>query len=575
MPTGKPTKSKPCKICNELFIPDTPSQKICHKDHVVQCPICGKDIVWNSTSAIVPCSKECRRIKTKQDNIEKYGVAHPMKLKSVQDKHKATMLDKYGVESPLQSEELKQKAKDTNRQKFGSDWALSNETVRTKSRNTMINKYGAKTTLESQELKCKVHDTVVKKYGNDNPMQSEEIKNKVRATNISKYGVDNPMKCQRISNKVSSTRNIKLQTDWKDLVLSKCQSTWIENLGVDNPSKSPVILDKITSTFMKKYGVKRAVNVPEFRQKMIDTMIDRYGVPYYIQSENASLHTGKIPIINKKKFAERLDSLNIPYQMEFPIESKSYDFRILNTNILIEIDPTYTHNIIGNHWNRNGISNNYHLNKTQIAEDNGYRCIHVFDWDDIDKIVDLINPNIQSIYARNTQVYVLNRKTTNDFLNKYHIQRSCKGQTLCLGLVYQDELVEVMTFGRSRYDKIHDVELLRLCTHSRYRVIGGASKLFKYATKYYGLSNIISYCDLSKFTGNVYSQLGMKLIRKSPPQEIWSKGNQKITANLLRQRGYDQLFNTNYGKGTSNDQLMIENGWLPVFDCGQSVYEWK
>jgi hypothetical protein len=224
--------------------------------------------------------------------------------------------------------------------------------------------------------------------------------------------------------------------------------------------------------------------------------------------------------------------------MEFPIESKSYDFRILNTNILIEIDPTYTHNIIGNHWNRNGISNNYHLNKTQIAEDNGYRCIHVFDWDDIDKIVDLINPNIQSIYARNTQVYVLNRKTTNDFLNKYHIQRSCKGQTLCLGLVYQDELVEVMTFGRSRY-------------------------------------NIISYCDLSKFTGNVYSQLGMKLIRKSPPQEIWSKGNQKITANLLRQRGYDQLFNTNYGKGTSNDQLMIENGWLPVFDCGQSVYEWK
>ena len=67
----------------------------------------------------------------------------------------------------------------------------------------------------------------------------------------------------------------------------------------------------------------------------------------------------------------------------------------------------------------------------------------------------------------------------------------------------------------------------------------------------------------------------MHLIRTTPPQEIWSRGNQKITANLLRQRGYDQLFKTDYGKGTSNEQLMIENGWLPVYDCGQAVYEFK
>jgi hypothetical protein len=58
----------------------------------------------------------------------------------------------------------------------------------------------------------------------------------------------------------------------------------------------------------------------------------------------------------------------------------------------------------------------------------------------------------------------------------------------------------------------------------------------------------------------------------TPPQEIWSKGSQKITANLLRAHGYDQLFGTNYGKGTSNEELMLQNGWLPVYDCGQRVY---
>ena len=34
-------------------------------------------------------------------------------------------------------------------------------------------------------------------------------------------------------------------------------------------------------------------------------------------------------------------------------------------------------------------------------------------------------------------------------------------------------------------------------------------------------------------------------------------------------------FGTNYGKGTSNEQLMLDNGWLPVYDCGQAVYEFR
>lgn len=129
-----------------------------------------------------------------------------------------------------------------------------------------------------------------------------------------------------------------------------------------------------------------------------------------------------------------------------------------------------------------------------------------------------------------------------------------------------------MTFGRPRYNNNYDIELLRMCSKPGYRIIGGASKLFKYATHSWELSDIISYCDLSKFDGEVYTQLGMKFSYNSPPQEIWSKDQKKITANLLRQRGYDQLFNTTYGKGTSNEQLMVEHGWLPVYDCGQAVY---
>ena len=67
----------------------------------------------------------------------------------------------------------------------------------------------------------------------------------------------------------------------------------------------------------------------------------------------------------------------------------------------------------------------------------------------------------------------------------------------------------------------------------------------------------------------------MKLEYTTDPAKVWSRGAEKITDNLLRQRGYDQLFKTSYGKGSSNEELMIRSGWLPVYDCGQSVYSYK
>ena len=130
------------------------------------------------------------------------------------------------------------------------------------------------------------------------------------------------------------------------------------------------------------------------------------------------------------------------------------------------------------------------------------------------------------------------------------------------------------TFGEPRYNKKYEYELLRLCIHSDYYVIGGAEKLFHYFIKHYNPSNIISYCDASKFTGEVYKKLGFVLYRDSIPSKHWYKNSIHITDNLLRQRGFDQLFKTDYGKGTSNDDLMKQHKFLTLWDCGQKTYTW-
>ena len=98
MPKGVPTKTKTCPICGDEFLPEKPSQRYCKKDHYQPCPICGKPVLWNSMREVPVCSKECKRERMHRRNQEKYGVDHPMALKSVQEKHKASMKEHYGVD---------------------------------------------------------------------------------------------------------------------------------------------------------------------------------------------------------------------------------------------------------------------------------------------------------------------------------------------------------------------------------------------------------------------------------------------------------------------------------------------
>mgnify|MGYP007037140579 CR=1 FL=1 len=63
-----------------------------------------------------------------------------------------------------------------------------------------------------------------------------------------------------------------------------------------------------------------------------------------------------------------------------------------------------------------------------------------------------------------------------------------------------------MTFGKPRYNKNYEYELIRYCSSKN--IVGGAEKLFNYFIKTYNPKSIISYCDWSKFNGDVYLKLG-------------------------------------------------------------------
>ena len=435
-----------------------------------------------------------------------------------------------------------------------------------KRRETSLEKYGVENPAQRKEVK----EVISKKLSDLHPKQ--EIKYKKCEVCGKEFELHWPYTQHTCSPKCRG--QYRKMTGVSRSVYQKACETNFQRYGFENQGERSEIHKKMEDTMEERYGVRYARYLPEVEERVRKTCLERYGVPYYIQTEDANKDNRKrISFINEK-FSKFLSDNGIDNSLEKFLGGKFYDIVMEDRKIVIEIDPTYTHNSIGNHWNSHGIDSNYHKDKSMIAIEHGYRCIHVFDWDNWNDILNILKAPHTTIGARKCEVREVDKSDAVKFTNAYHIQHSCNGQVLNYGLYFNNELIQIMTFGKPRYNNKYDYELLRLCSNTDIRVVGGASKLFHAFTSDNMNSSVISYCDRSKFNGSVYQAIGMNLLRITPPSKIWSKGTDKITDNLLRQRGYDQLFDTHFGKGTSNEQLMIESKWLPVFDCGQYVYSY-
>lgn len=413
----------------------------------------------------------------------------------------------------------------------------------------------------------KTQDKVLELYGVDNISKVEFIKEKKKETCLKNYGVANGLLTKENQERIRAPKS----EEWKQKVRryhtqeekKKAAAITYHNRKIKSASQR-------REARLKKYG-SLSHNAPGYLSKERGTCLEKYGVPYPCMRKECR-HSSSSNSKPNRLFRELLEDSQLEWEPEFHVHNFSYDFRCNNT--LIEINPTATHNLdwspFGEH---RGIELNYHSLKTATAVEAGYDCMHVWDWDDYGKIIQLLSSRI-FIYARKCEVREVSTSEARDFLSKYHLQSYLKGQPVRLGLYYGEELVQVMTFGKPRYNKKHEWELLRLCTRSGEKVVGGASKLFKHFLNLYKPNSVISYCDLSKFSGKVYSVLGFKLQHVNAPSIHWYNPikKQHITDSLLRQHGFDRLFNTSYGKGTSNTELMRSAGFSRVADCGQAVY---
>ena len=260
------------------------------------------------------------------------------------------------------------------------------------------------------------------------------------------------------------------------------------------------------------------------------------------------------------------------------IQPNEIDIYLPDLNIGFEIDGLYWHNEI------NKPDKNYHLNKTIECENKGIRLIHIFEDEWIYKkdiwksmISNILGKTNIKLYARKCEVKeITDSKIASEFLDQNHIQGKC-GSSIKLGLYCNNELVSLMTFGKSRHfvgsHNISKYELLRFCNKLNTTVIGGASKLFNYFIKKYDPESIVSYADRRWSQGNLYEKLGFQLYNESKPNYYYVIKNKRVYRFNFRK---DQLIKKyNCPPNISEKQFCLEQRWYRIYDCGCLCYLWK
>ena len=235
----------------------------------------------------------------------------------------------------------------------------------------------------------------------------------------------------------------------------------------------------------------------------------------------------------------------------------------------------------GLYWHSDSVKpeRSYHLNKTKMCDRKGIRLIHVFsnEWIFKRKIVesrikDMLGMYGTKLYARKCETREVPSSDSRKFQEENHLQGAVNAK-IHIGLYRENMLVALMTFGKCRFDKKTEWEMLRFCCKIGYHIPGAAGKLLSHFEKKYSPKSLVSYADLRWSQGGLYRKLGFELARKSPPNYWYFKKNDNSLlsrVNFQKHKLKDVL--EKFDPSKSERENMKDNGYYRIYDCGNLVF---
>ena len=486
---------------------------------IVKCDYCGfeKSLVYKdyykniSSNRRYACSSKCAVLKSKETNLDKYGVDNPMKCEQFKNKGKETNIERYGVEYSSQSNFIKDKIRKTNLERYGVDNPMKSAIFINKMKDVNLEKYGVTCTLHSVGGKVKTIKSNLENHGGHNTTSEIFRKNNFKISNNSNY-------IKYLNNSIS---------------LFKCDYEQEHNFSISSDTFSRRNKSNISlCTVCNPIGDSKSIKEKDLQD--------------YIQR-----------VYNGEIISSYRDVLEI-------------DIYLPELKIGFEFNGLYWHSDKYKEKNYHLDKTNYFKDKgiriIHIWED---------DWTfkkDIVKsqISNILNLNTKKIFARKCIVREITcAKLTKQFLEYNHIQ-GMVNSSIKLGLYYGEELVSIMIFdsfeGRKKMEK-GGYNLSRFCNKIGINVVGGASKLLSSFIKNYDVKTIVSYADKDWSIGKLYYTLGFNNISESKPDYKYIVGYKRVHKSRYKK----SKLNTTL----TESKQMKKDGFLKVYDCGKIKFEYR
>ncbi len=308
--------------------------------------------------------------------------------------------------------------------------------------------------------------------------------------------------------------------------------------------------------------------------------VSRWMAVHQIEARNPNSYERKIKKISNEEnelfqWLSQIYDGDLIQSNRSVLNGKELDIYIPSKNLAIEYNGLYSH--LYRPWEDKEClikGPKYHLEKTIECEKHGIRLLQFFsdEWKFKKQIVQSIIKSklgvTNKIYARKCKIEEIQVSLKNQFLNQNHIQGEDKSK-IKLGLFYDNKLVAVMTFCKSRFNKNFEWELSRFSCLGEFTVVGGFSKLLKYFT----LNNkgsIVSYADRRISDGNVYIKNGFELIHINKPSYFY------VDKNCLERHNRMKFQKQNIGAyNCSEYEKAREIGFEKIWDCGSLCFGLK